>query len=233
MKTIRLNVLATTVAISVGGNLAWGAESDSPAAEAAQNEARQLDTSARGIVNEPERYFAADNFSLLAGGGISSFTGSVAQDLSRLGGTWTVRGLFGLNRPIGIEGAYIGSAYPVRATDGDGGSVVSNGLEALVRASYPVVGRHAFVAPYLTAGIGAATYGSHEIDSSATGLSSTDAIFEIPVGAGIGAGYDRLALDLRFMLRPSIGGDLFRRAPGTEASGETNIAVSLLAGYRF
>jgi hypothetical protein len=190
-------------------------------------------TAARGIAEEPARFFSAENFSLQVGGGFTSFTEATSSQLSRLGGTWLLRGIFGSTGPVGVEADYFGTARGVRATDGDGGSVVSNGLDALARVGYPFHRGAAFMVPYLTAGVGLSLYGSTGIDTATSGIGSTDLVFEIPVGLGVSGGVGRFVADLRFLYRPSFGGDLFRNAPGAETSGEDNIAVTLTGGYRF
>jgi hypothetical protein len=195
---------------------------------------QEIEKSGRNMLTSPDTYFSMDNFTLEVGGGFSNFTQNGADDVSSTGGDWTVRGIFGIDQAIGIEGGYLGAAYPVTGLTGDDGTVFSNGIEALARVGYPIRRDRYFILPYLGAGLGVSLYNLSGVSSEESGIRENDWVWTIPLTAGIGGGYDRLSLDLRFVYRPSFGDSLFDAAvPTSTSTGLSTVAFTALVGYRF
>jgi hypothetical protein len=195
---------------------------------------RELGTSARGLLTDPRRYFSRENFALSVGGGFTTFTQAAVEDITTPGGSWTVRGVFGMDQGVALEGAYVGAAYGVEPGTGDNGAVVSNGAELLLRIGLPVRRERVVILPYLTGGVGWAWYSLVNVDAAATGIRDDDGVFTIPFGLGFVVGYDRFSFDVRFLFRPAFGDEMFDNATASAFSpGENTLSVSGLVGYRF
>jgi hypothetical protein len=141
--------------------------------------------------------------------------------------------VFGADKALAVEGAYIGAAYPITARNGDGGTIISNGFEVLGRLGYPVRHNLGYVIPYVTTGLGIALYDSTGLNNIATGVEESDVVFDIPAGGGISAGYDRLNLDLRMLYRANFGSTMFNAATAGRGGGVSGYSITAMAGYRF
>jgi hypothetical protein len=204
----------------------------STVARAEGSGSRELGTSARNIFESPQTFFSIHNLTVAAGGGFTDFTDGGTDAITSAGGSWTVRGIFGADQALALEGGYLGAAYPVHTRGGDDGTVFSNGLEAIGRLGYPLRHKRAYAIPYLAGGLGVSFYNTANL-SDASGIESTDLVFNVPVGFGIGVGYDRWNFDVRYMYRPGWGASMFDRAAAPGANrGDNNLSFSGLIGYR-
>jgi hypothetical protein len=196
--------------------------------------AKEMGTAARGMVERPEQFFSQHNLTVSGGGGFSDITSTGTDGLLGVGGSWTLRGVFGADRALAVEGAYVGAAYPITARNGDAGTILSNGFEVLGRVGYPVRHNLAYVIPYLTTGLGMTLYDSTGLNNFATGVEESDVVFHIPAGGGISAGYDRLNLDLRLLYRAGFGSTMFDAASTrVGGGGASSVSLTAMAGYRF
>jgi hypothetical protein len=217
-----------------GGTRAWA--DAQPATEPAplQQGTKEMGAEARGIVEQPERFISQHNLTVSAGGGFSDITSTGTDGLLGVGGSWTVRGVFGADRALAVEGAYIGAAYPITARNGDAGTILSNGFEVLGRVGYPIRHNRGYVIPYVTTGLGLALYDSSGLNNLATGVEESDVVFDIPAGGGISAGVDRLNLDLRLLYRAGFGSSMFDSAAARpNGGGVSSVSLTAMAGYRF
>jgi hypothetical protein len=231
MRTIvKAGLLAT---LAMLGTKAW-AQDDQSTSSPVQHGAREMGTSARGILQSPRDYFSVRNLTVWGGAGFSDFSEQGTDLLTRTGGSWIVRGMFGADQAIGMEGAYVGAAYPLRALNGDGGSLISNGLEALGRVGYPIRRDWGFLLPYVTTGLGFTIFNAVNVNEAASGIGGSDVVFNIPVGFGMGAGFGRWNFDARFLFRPGWGSTMFDNAgTGNLSHGDNTLALSGLVGYHF
>jgi hypothetical protein len=211
------------------------ARETSHAAGPIQHGSEELGAAAHGMFQTPKEFFSRQNLTVAAGGGFTNFTEQGTDAVTGAGGNWTLRGIFGADQALALEGGYVGAAYPVTALNGDTGTVVSTGFEALGRIGYPIRRGMGFILPYFTTGLGTTIYTSAGLNSSTTGISGTDWVFNIPVGFGIGLGYERFSFDLRFIYRPAWGASMFDHANpgGVLATGDNTLSVGGLLGYRF
>jgi hypothetical protein len=233
MKTT-FSIAGLTLAVLSGAAAAQAAPRNraSGTTEPIEHGRSELSASARNMLESPQSFFSRENLSVAAGGGFIDFTDTGTDLLTSPGGSWTVRGIFGADQALSLEGGYLGAAIPVTALNGDTGSVISNGLEALGRVGYPLRGNRYFFLPYLTAGLGFNIFNAASL-GDATGVDGSDLVFTIPIGFGLGAGYDRFTFDVRYMYRPSWGASMFDDAigPGTDR-GDNTVSFTAMVGYR-
>lgn len=195
---------------------------------------REMGTSTRGILTDPREYFALSNLTLSGGGAYVNFTEGGTMDLTTGGGSWTVRGVFGMDQPLGIELAYVGAANGVETPLGDNGSVIQSDIDVLLRFGFPFRGERRYILPYATAGIGLNWFSLVDVDAALTGIESSDFVFQLPVGGGIALGQGHWTVDARFLWRPSFGSEMFENAVGVgENSGQAAWSIGGLVGYRF
>jgi hypothetical protein len=192
--------------------------------------AQELFERTRDLFNERQ-------YSLQAGGGFTNFSETGTQLLTNPGGSWSVRGAFGLDRRVGAEAAYVGTAMTLDIPAADDAAVIGTAFEALVRLGYPIelIRNVSFVSPYVAAGVGWSLFNLAGTDESdEMGLEDSDSTFTIPLGIGVGLGYERLSLDVRFMWRPAFGDEMFRDANQTsETVGQNTLGTTFSLGYTF
>jgi hypothetical protein len=217
-----------------GSARAWAEAPPSTEPPPQQQGAKEMGTEARGIVEQPAQFISQRNLTLSGGAGFSDITSTGTDGLLGVGGSWTLRGVFGADRALAVEGAYVGAAYPITARNGDAGTILSNGFEVLGRVGYPIRHGLGYVIPYVTTGLGVTLYDSSGLNNLATGVEESDVVFDIPAGGGISAGYDRLNLDLRLLYRAGFGSTMFDSAtarPG--GAGVSGVSLTAMAGYKF
>jgi opacity protein-like surface antigen len=148
------------------------------------------------------------------GGGVQDFTDSDMRSTMGTAGFWDLRGVVGLNSPIAVEAAYVGSASDVdpRLGPSRSATLVGNGAEAVARLNLTT---RDVVQPYLFGGVGFRHYEvtGEDFSTSATGISDSDNVLEIPVGAGLSYRYSGFLADLRFTFRGTTSEDLVIGTP--------------------
>lgn len=146
---------------------------------------------------------------LSAGGGASDWFDRELRNVTGLSGTWEVRGYVGLNKPLGIEVAYVGRASSIEPAFGPGlsSTLVGNGVEVAGRVN---IFHDLVVQPYAIVGIGWTHFSvSDNVTLADFGMNDSDDILEIPLGAGAAwRGPFNLLVDARFTFRPALGEDL-------------------------
>lgn len=146
---------------------------------------------------------------LSAGGGASDWFDRQLRNVTGLSGTWEVRGYVGLNKPLGIEVAYVGRASSIEPAFGPNlsSTLVGNGVEVAGRVN---IFHDLAVQPYAVVGIGWTHFSvSNNVTLADFGMNDSDDILEIPLGAGASwRGPWNLLVDARFTFRPALGEDL-------------------------
>jgi opacity protein-like surface antigen len=208
------------------------AQTQAPASNPIKREGQEISAAARGMFEPPQTFFSPQNLTLSAGVGFTNFTQQGTDNLTGAGGGWMLRAIFGADRALAVEGAYVGGAYPVTAFNGDTGTIIQSGLEALARLGFPIRHNLAYVLPYITAGVGVTLFNSTGLNTALTGVQSSDGVFNLPAGFGVAFGIDRLSFDMRFLYRPAFGSTMFENANSGGATGQSTIAVSGILGYR-
>lgn len=136
------------------------------------------------IVTQPRRGGSLDNVIVEIGGGASTFTGQLGDELKG-GAGWTGRAVIGARSMLGFELGYFGTANTVEGTGTDitdvgdlsnDNTVVSNAGEALVRLN--LLGERAAVKPFVAGGANYTRFDSN------TNLDNIDSV-GIPLAAGI------------------------------------------------
>jgi hypothetical protein len=170
------------------------------------------------------------------GGGVTDYTRSTMNDASSVGGTWELRATVGTRKYIAAEAAYVGSRRNlniggVTGTPGESPHVFSHGLEAALRAQYPVFAGDFIVEPFAFGGIGWSHVGLDGLVSTSQVRDSSD-LLVVPMGAGIAANWNRFVLEARFTYRSTFNDDLLVNADGSKAS-LSNWSTGALVGYEF
>lgn len=150
----------------------------------------------------------------MVGGG--DFTEDAVQEITTAGPTYEARALIGTGSPIGIEGAYVGSAKGIaEGAPGipDDATLVSNGLEGALRIAAPIRASELLdVRPFAFGGLGwqyMSLWGDGPVDGDDD---DGDHILAIPAGLGLELGLGALNLDGRVTYRHAVGSDIFGNA---------------------
>jgi hypothetical protein len=163
---------------------------------------------------------------VLVGGGVTDFTEDAVKNRFDMGGAWDLRLGIGSRVFVGGEVAYVGW---LRAADGAGSDLLSNGAEAVVRLQYPYATGSWLVEPFVFGGIG---WNHVSLRDAAPGLEDSDEIGVVPFGGGVTLGYNRLLFDARFTYRTSFDDDLALAATEGPADLE-QWGVTAAVGYEF
>jgi hypothetical protein len=163
---------------------------------------------------------------VLVGGGVTDFTEDAVKNRFDMGGAWDLRLGIGSRVFVGGEVAYVGW---LRAADGAGSDLLSNGAEAVVRLQYPYATGSWLVEPFVFGGIG---WNHVSLRDAAPGLEDSDEIGVVPFGGGVTLGYNRLLFDARFTYRTSFDDDLALAVTEGPADLE-QWGVTAAVGYEF
>jgi hypothetical protein len=163
---------------------------------------------------------------VLVGGGVTDFTEDAVKNRFDMGGAWDLRLGIGSRVFVGGEVAYVGW---LRAADGAGSDLLSNGAESVVRLQYPYATGSWLVEPFVFGGIG---WNHVSLRDAAPGLEDSDEIGVVPFGGGVTLGYNRLLFDARFTYRTSFDDDLALAATEGPADLE-QWGVTAAVGYEF
>ncbi len=180
--------------------------------------------------------FDEHTFAVHAGGGFATFTEGGTQTVSEPGGSWTVRGTWGMARRLGVEVAYLGAAFPIDTPGMYDANVIQTGMEGLLRLGHPVLPSiNSFVTPYLAAGLGWSAFNLVGADDGNVGkIANADGVFSVPMGFGITVGHRQLSADMRLIYRPAFADDMFREANlSNESAGQSTVSFGGSVGYRF
>jgi len=174
--------------------------------------------------------------SLGLGGGVTDYTRTTMGDVSSVGGTWEVRTTVGTRRYLAGEAAYVGSRRNlniagVSGSPNESPHVFSHGLEALLRAQYPVFAGDFIIEPFAFGGIGWSHLGVDGLVATSQVRDSND-LLVVPMGAGISAKWNRFVLEARFTYRSTFNDDLLVNSDGSKAS-LSNWSTGALVGYEF
>jgi hypothetical protein len=143
---------------------------------------------------------------LSAGGGVDDFTGSMAQDVTSIGGTWNVRLTMGTRAFIAGEVLYFGSAQAIQTIGGFDSSayLIGNGLQANVRANLM---KDYIVQPFVYSGPAWRHYDVTNRDFALADVDDSADVFEVPLGIGLAGYYQGFMGDLRAEYRWAWGDD--------------------------
>ena len=145
------------------------------------------------------------------GVGTGDFTQANPRDITGIGPSWDVRGVFGAHSPIGVEAAYVGSARGIGGLGVDDTTqLVSNGAEGDIRIAAPIrAGEMVDVRPFAFGGLGwqyMTLWGDGAVDGS---RDEGDHILTIPAGVGLELGVGPLNLDVRGTYRHAVDSEIF------------------------
>jgi hypothetical protein len=174
---------------------------------------------------KPRTVFGA---AVLLGGGVDNFVDDGVNDMTGLGGAWSLRLVSGTREPLGFELSYFGDARDITGpgiTQDD--YVLRNGVEGALRLHFPFVRGSGLIEPFALAGLGWSRYSLINESSSVTFMKSSDNQLSIPVGAGLAASYRGFMFDARFTYRMAAGDDMF----GTRDMAAWNVGASLGAEF--
>jgi hypothetical protein len=159
---------------------------------------------------------------VLVGGGVTGFTDSTAKDLWDTGWTWDARLGAGNRSFLGGELAYVGALHPAKTGSLD---LLANGAEAVLRLQLPYAMNGWLVEPFAFGGVG---WSYLSLRNAPSGAKSTDNIGDVPFGAGVTFGVNRLLIDARFTYRATFNEDLVGPAGTVKMrSWAVNAAIGL------
>lgn len=170
------------------------------------------------------------------GGGVSNFISEETRDRTNVGGHWDVRVTVGTRSLVGLDLAYVGSAYDIHF--GDQGldpdaAIVGNGAEGALRLQAPLsLGTGYLLQPYAFGGLGWVRYDVVNADFNTSPVAEDDNVLTVPLGAGVGFGYRGFIADARFTYRPVFDDDRLFPA-GEDFADLQTWNVGLTLGYEF
>lgn len=144
---------------------------------------------------------------LSAGGGVSDFVQDTASHVTRVGGAWDVRIMYGAWSLVAGELAYVGTANglaEVMAPYALNGSILSSALEADLRLQLPDwIEYRPVVRPFVFFGVGVNSFDLvHEAFRNPMAIAASDASFVVPFGGGLEVALPRgFALEGRYTYR--------------------------------
>ena len=143
--------------------------------------------------------------------GTGDFTQAGPRDITGIGPSWDVRGVFGAHSPVGLEAAYVGSARGIGGAGvDDQAALVSNGAETDLRVAAPIrAGENVDVRPFAFGGVGwqyMTLWGDGAVDGS---RDPGDHILTIPAGVGLELGLGAVNVDLRGTYRHAVDSEIF------------------------
>ena len=145
------------------------------------------------------------------GVGTGDFTQANPRDITGIGPSWDVRGVFGAHSPVGLEAAYVGSARGIGGLGVDDTTqLVSNGAETDLRLAAPIrAGENVDVRPFAFGGVGwqyMTLWGDGAVDGA---RDDGDHILTIPAGVGLELGIGNVNLDVRGTYRHAVDSEIF------------------------
>ena len=163
--------------------------------------------------------------SVSIGGGVSTFTDPDMLDYADYGGLWEARFLIGTRNIVGFEAAYVGTAADVNAIGLDTNAVLmSHGVEGNVRLNL----LQGMWQPYVLAGAAYRHYSLVNEDFNTSSVANGDDVMEIPAAIGASFRYERLTLDARATIRPTLDQDIAGKSAELH-----NWGLDLKAGFEF
>lgn len=191
------------------------------------------------IAPKPVRWAPASRIGMavMAGGGVTNFTGNTASDATNVGGSWTARFAVATRSFVGLEASYVGGTNALNNTlvtnDFNTTRLNRNGLEGALRAQAPLYVKNTLLQPYLLGGVGWNSYRMSNFNSATSDISisgNTDNTVSIPLGTGLAVGYKGFIADVRYTIRPTYGQQTFLNA---SSGGLTNWDAGGMIGYEF
>ncbi|MCA9675194.1 MAG: hypothetical protein KC464_09180 [Myxococcales bacterium] len=140
------------------------------------------------------------------GGGVEGFAGAQMRDSGGVAGSWDVRAEAGTRSYIGFEAGYVGTVSSMATSDPtDDATLVSNGLEILVRANF-ITPRP--VTPFVFVGAGWRRYDVTGTSAMGANVKDHDDLVQLPVGLGAAYRFGRYVVDARLTFRMTSAEDL-------------------------
>lgn len=141
---------------------------------------------------------------ITAGAGVTGFSDSGSDDVAGVGGLWEVRATFGVDSPVALEAAYVGTAQSVDMPLVDS-ALLGNGLEAAVRVNLGTFN----VQPFVVGGMGWTRY-SVDVEGMDLDIRGDDDVLTVPAGAGISFYAGPAMVDIRGTYRFAFDDELIR-----------------------
>jgi hypothetical protein len=170
---------------------------------------------------------------LSVGGGVSDFTDSTLRNRTGLNAAYEARLSIGINSPLAIEAAYVGTASEIDSLGlDDEAMLISNGVEGLARLNLGTFD----VQPYVVGGASWVRYNVVNTDFNSSDVRDEDDVLAVPLGGGVSTylGDSGFMLDARFTYRMMFDDDLVRPTPdNSDGSAMDNWMVTAKLGYAF
>lgn len=163
----------------------------------------------------------------LIGGGVTNYFDGAVKDRVDTGTAWEARAGLGSRSFVGGELAYVGST---RTANVFGSSLVTQGVESIIRVQYPYEIGKWLIEPFAFVGVGWTHFKLNNVTRFAR--SDVNDLVVMPVGGGVMGGYDRLLFDVRCTYRQTFDERLVSGYDGSAASMKS-WAVTASVGVEF
>jgi len=156
----------------------------------------------------------------IGGGGPGGFVTNAMTDVTKVGGAYDVRLVYGSRSPVALEAAYVGSATSINALGlANNALLFGNGVEGSAR--FNVMARGAWQ-PYVTVGAAWKHYALRS-DVNTSNVNGNDDVLELPVSTGISWRYNGFIADVRAAYRQSFMTDLIGHNDLSNWTGQGHI----------
>jgi hypothetical protein len=158
---------------------------------------------------------------ITVGGGVEQPVSGALRRAIGPAGLWEVRAAIATRLPLSTELAYLGTASTIERAGAQAGTLVSTGVEVLLRANLSTSSRWR---PYLLIGRALRYYrvtgAAHEKGAPPAGGSDRDVVLDLPAGVGCMLHLDGMVVDVRGAFRAAMGSELVVADPesGQEAT---------------
>jgi hypothetical protein len=175
---------------------------------------------------------------ITVGGGVEQPASGTLRRAIGPAALWELRAAIATRLPLSTELAYLGTASTIERAGAPAGTLVSTGVEVLLRANLSTSSRWR---PYLLIGRALRYYrvtgAAHEKRSPPAGGADRDVVLDLPAGVGCMLHLDGFVLDVRGAFRAAMGSELVVADPasGQEVTyAETHSwSVTARLGYEF
>jgi hypothetical protein len=175
---------------------------------------------------------------ITVGGGVEQPASGTLRRAIGPAALWELRAAIATRLPLSTELAYLGTVSTIERAGAPAGTLVSTGVEVLLRANLSTSSRWR---PYLLIGRALRYYrvtgAAPDKRSSPAGGSDRDVVLDLPAGVGCMLHLDSVVVDVRGAFRAAMGSELVVADPvsGQEATYAESHSWSVTArvGYEF
>jgi opacity protein-like surface antigen len=175
--------------------------------------------------------FGMSGIAVYGGLGFATFAEGDMNDLTDLGGAWTLGVRINTRGTVGLEVQYVGSSQDIDALGLDSDArILGTMIEARARAEiFDIQGFR----PFVHGGVGFAHYDLSGASFNTSNVQSEENMISVPLGAGVAYRFDRILVDAQLTYRLMLFDSMVEGGPGQASAGQDNWTTLATIGYEF